>query len=428
MIDMNKIKITPKSNLKGEITAPGDKSISHRSVMIGSIAKGITEINGFLHGEDCIATINAFRKMGVDIQETGDGKVIVYGVGLDGLKEPDDILDMGNSGTSMRLISGILAGQPFYSVLTGDSSLRSRPMKRVADPLRLMGAKIYGRSGDFAPLTILGGNLKAIDYQTLLASAQIKSSILLAGLYADGETYVTETAESRDHTERMLRSFGAEVKSIGLTHSVKGRPKLVGHEINVPGDISSAAYFIVAGLLCPNLEIIIKNVGINPTRTGIIDALKAMGGNIVIENVREKDEPVADLIARSSQLKGAKFSGEIIVRMIDEIPILVLAATQADGETVIKDAGELKVKESDRINTTVAEFRKIGAELDGLDDGFVIAGKSRIKGGECESHGDHRLAMSLAIAGLISESGTDINNIECVNTSFPEFWEILNLL
>ena len=422
------IKITPKSNLKGEITAPGDKSISHRSVIIGSIAKGITEINGFLHGEDCIATISAFRKMGVDIQETGDGKIIVHGVGLDGLKEPDDILDMGNSGTSMRLISGILAGQPFYFVLTGDSSLRSRPMKRVADPLRLMGAKIYARNGDLAPLTILGGNLKAIDYKTPVASAQIKSSILLAGLYADGETFVTETAESRDHTERMLRSFGAEVTSIGLTHRVQGRPELVGHKINVPGDISSAAYFIVAGLLCPNSEIIIKNVGINPTRTGIIDALKQMGGNIVIENIREKDEPVADLIVRSSQLKGAKFSGEIIVRMIDEIPILVLAATQADGETMIRDAGELRVKESDRITTTVAEFRKIGAELDGLDDGFIITGKSKIKGGECESYGDHRLAMSLAIAGLISESGTDIDNIECVNTSFPEFWEMLNSL
>jgi 3-phosphoshikimate 1-carboxyvinyltransferase len=427
MVKKLNIKISPKSNLKGEITAPGDKSISHRSVIIGSIAKGITEINGFLHGEDCIATISAFRKMGVDIQETGDGQVIVHGIGLDGLKEPDDILDMGNSGTSMRLISGILAGQPFYSVLTGDSSLRSRPMKRVADPLRLMGAKIYARKGDLAPLTILGGNLKAINYQTPVASAQIKSSILLAGLYADGETFVTETAKSRDHTERMLRSFGAEVISVGLTHKVQG-PELVGHKINVPGDISSAAYFIVAGLLCPNSEITIKNVGINPTRTGIIDALKAMGGNIAVENIREKDEPVADLIVRSSQLKGAKFSGEIIVRMIDEIPILVLAATQADGETIINDAGELKVKESDRINTTVTEFRKIGAELDGLNNGFVITGKSKIKGGECESHGDHRLAMSLAIAGLISESGTDIDNITCVNTSFPEFWKMLNSL
>ena len=422
------IIIYPKSNLKAEIYAPGDKSISHRSVMIGSIAKGITQINGFLHGEDCIATINAFRKMGVNIEEVSKDRIIVYGVGLDGLKEPDDVLDMGNSGTSMRLISGILAGQSFYSVLTGDNSLRNRPMGRIADPLRLMGANIYGRSGDFAPLTIIGGKLKAIDYQTPTASAQVKSAILLAGLYADGETSVTETAKSRDHTERMLQSFGADIRSIGLTYKIQGRPELIGRNINIPGDISSAAYFIVAGLLCPNSEIVIKNVGVNPTRTGIIDALKAMGANIKVENLKEEDEPIADLVVKSSQLKGATFSGDIIVRMIDEIPILVLSATQAEGETIIRDASELKVKESDRISTTVTEFRKIGAELSALDDGFVIAGKSKIKGGECESHGDHRLAMSLAIAGLISENGTIINDIECVNTSFPQFWEMLSFL
>ncbi len=427
---MNKQSITiyKKSNIKAEIYAPGDKSISHRSVMIGSIAKGITQINGFLHGEDCIATINAFRKMGVNIEEISEDKVVIYGVGLDGLKEPDNVLDMGNSGTSMRLISGILAGQPFYSVLTGDNSLRKRPMKRVTDPLRLMGATIYARKGDFAPLTIIGGNLKAIDYHTSTASAQVKSAILLAGLYAEGETTVTENTRSRDHTERMLRSFGADLKSVGLTCKIQGRPKLIGHDINVPGDISSASYFIVAGLLCPNSEIIIKNVGVNPTRTGIIDALKTMGGDINIENLREEDEPIADLIVRSSQLKGATFSGDIIVRMIDEIPILVLSATQAEGETIIRDASELKVKESDRISTTVMEFCKIGAELSALDDGFVISGKCKIKGGECDSHGDHRLAMSLAIAGLISENGVIINNIECVNTSFPQFWQMLSLL
>jgi len=425
---MSKItNIQPKSNLKGEIYPPGDKSISHRSVMIGSIAKGITEITNFLNGEDCIATIKAFEKMGVTIEGKGTRNLKVYGVGLDGLKEPDDVLDMGNSGTSTRLIAGILAGQPFYSVMTGDSSLRSRPMKRVADPLRLMSAKIYGRKGDLAPLAIIGGNLKAIDYQTPVASAQIKSCILLAGLYADGETSVTEIAESRDHTERMLRSFGAEITSNGLIHRVKGRPELIGHRINVPGDISSAAYFIVAGLLCPDSEIIIKNVGVNPTRTGIIDALKEMGGQIDIQNLREEsDEPVADIYVKSSQLKGCSFSGDIIVRMIDEIPILVLAATQAEDETTIRDAEELRVKESDRIATTVTEFRKIGAELDELEDGIIIAGRSILKGGDCESHGDHRMAMSLAIAGLISETGTIIHNIECVNTSFPEFWEILS--
>jgi len=424
---MNTMIIKPKSNLKGEIHPPGDKSISHRSVMIGSIAKDVTEITNFLNGEDCIATIKAFQKMGVKIEGTGTSSITVHGVGIDGLKEPDDVLSMGNSGTSMRLISGVLAGQPFYSVMIGDSSLRSRPMKRVADPLRLMGAQVYGRKGDLAPLTIIGGNLKSIDYKTPVASAQIKSCILLAGLYADGETSVTEVAESRDHTERMLRSFGAEITSNGLIHKVKGHPELVGHQVNVPGDISSAAYFIVAGLLCPNSEIIIKNVGVNPTRTGIIDALKQMGANINIENLREEsDEPVADIFVRSSQLKGCSFAGEIIVRMIDEIPVLVLAATQADGETIIRDAKELRVKESDRITATVSEFRKIGAELDELEDGMIIAGGSRLKGGECESHGDHRMAMSLAIAGLISESGVTIHNIECINTSFPEFREILS--
>lgn len=426
---MNNITILPKTSLKGEIHPPGDKSISHRSVMIGSIAEGATEITNFLNGEDCIATIKAFEKMGVAIDGKGTNNVIVHGVGLDGLKEADDVLDMGNSGTSTRLIAGILAGQPFYSVMTGDASLRSRPMKRVADPLRLMGAKVYGRKGDYAPLTILGGNLKAIDYQTPVASAQIKSCILLAGLYADGETSVTEVAESRDHTERMLRSFGAEIMSSNLVHSVQGRPKLVGHKVNVPSDISSAAYFIVAGLICPNSEIIIKNVGVNPTRTGIIDALKQMGGNIDIQNIREEsDEPVADLYIRSSKLKGASFSGDIIVRMIDEIPILVLAGTQAEGKTTIRDAHELRVKESDRITTTVTEFRKIGAELDELEDGIIVAGESKLKGGDCESHGDHRMAMSLAIAGLVSETGTAIHNIECVNTSFPEFWEMLSSL
>jgi 3-phosphoshikimate 1-carboxyvinyltransferase len=424
---MSKITILPKTNLKGEIHPPGDKSISHRSVMIGSIAERTTEVTNFLNGDDCIATIKAFEKMGVTIEGKGTSKVIIHGVGLDGLKEPDDILDMGNSGTSTRLIAGILAGQPFYSVMTGDNSLRRRPMKRVAEPLRQMGAQIYGRKGDLAPLSIIGGNLKAIDYQTPVASAQIKSCILLAGLYADGETSVTEVAESRDHTERMLRSFGAEISSLSLKHSVKGRPKLVGHKINVPGDISSSAYFIVAGLICPNSEIIIRNVGVNPTRTGIIDALKQMGGYIEIQNLREEsDEPTADLYIKSSQLKGASFSGDIIVRMIDEIPILVLAGTQAKGETIIKDAQELRVKESDRITNAVTEFRKIGAELDELDDGMIISGDSKLKGGICESHGDHRMAMSLAIAGLVSDTGVTINDIDCVNTSFPEFWKLVS--
>jgi len=420
-----KMTVQPRSGLRGEIEPPGNKSISHRAVMIGAIADGITEVTNFLSGEDCIATIKAFENMGVRVEGTGNVKV--YGAGLDGLKEPTDVLDMGNSGTSMRLISGILAGQPFYSVLTGDSSLRSRPMNRIAEPLRLMGAKIHARAGDLAPLTILGGKLHPIDYKTPVASAQIKSCILLAGLYADGETTVTETAESRDHTERMLKAFGAEVASHGLTRKVKGRPKLTGQKINVPGDISSAAYFMVAAILCRDSDVTLRNVGVNPTRTGILDALRAMGGRISLENYREESgEPVADIRVRSSRLKGGDFSGNIIVRMIDEIPLLAVAATQAEGETKIREAAELRVKESDRIAATVSELRKLGAQIEELDDGMIIAGRSKLRGGECESHGDHRMAMSLAIAGLVSERETTIHNIECVNTSFPTFWEMLS--
>jgi len=424
-----KIAIEPKNGLRGEIHPPGDKSISHRSVMMGAIAEGVTEIENFLTGEDCIATIGAFENMGVSIEGTGTSSVMVHGVGLNGLKEPGDILDMGNSGTSMRLISGILAGQPFYSVMTGDASLRSRPMNRIADPLRLMGAKVYGRAGDHAPLTIMGGDLEPIRYKTPVASAQIKSCILLAGLFAHGETVVTEPAASRDHTERMLRSFGADILCDGLTRRVKGKPKLIGHKITVPGDISSAAYFLMAALLCRDSEVVIRNVGVNPTRAGILDALKAMGALISLENYREgSGEPVADLRVRSSQLKGGNFSGGLIVRMLDEIPLLALAATQADGETTIRDAAELRVKETDRIAATASELRKIGAQVEEFDDGMVIAGGCKLKGGECKSHGDHRIAMSLAVAGLISESGVEIHDAACVNTSFPGFWEMLSSL
>jgi len=424
-----KVAVEPKSGLRGEIYPPGDKSISHRSVMMGAIAEGVTEIENFLPGEDCIATIGAFENMGVSIEGVGTSSIRVQGVGLDGLKEPGDVLDMGNSGTSMRLISGILAGQPFYSVMTGDASLRSRPMKRIAEPLRLMGAQIYGREGDHAPLTIMGGDLKPIHYQTPVASAQIKSCVLLAGLFADGETTVTEPAASRDHTERMLRAFGADIECEGLTRRVKGKPKLTGHKITVPGDISSASYFLMAAVLCRNSDVIIRNVGVNPTRAGLLDALKAMGAQISLENYRAgSGEPVADLHVKSSQLKGAEFGGDLIVKMLDEIPLLAVAATQADGETTIRDAAELRVKETDRIAATVSELRKIGAQVEEFEDGMVIAGGDKLKGGECKSHGDHRMAMSLAVAGLISEVGVTIHDIACVNTSFPGFWEMLSSL
>lgn len=424
-----KIIIKPKSGLQGEIQPPGDKSISHRSVMIGAISEQVTEVENFLSGEDCIATIRAFEGMGVRVEWRGETALRVYGVGLHGLKEPDNILDMGNSGTSMRLISGILSGQPFYSVMTGDKSLRSRPMSRITDPLRLMGARIYGRKGELAPLTVLGGKLKPISYQTPVASAQIKSCILLAGLFTDGETVVTEPAESRDHTERMLKGFGAELVSQGLTKRIKGGPRMMGHKITVPGDISSASYFLVAAMLCRDSDIMIRNVGVNPTRTGILDALKSMGGDIAFENFREESgEPVADLHVRSSQLNGADFSGDLIVRMLDEIPLLVVAATQAVGKTTIRNAAELRVKESDRIASTVTELRRLGANIEELNDGMIIYGRTQLNGGECESHGDHRMAMSLAIAGLISRTETTIHDVECVKTSFPDFWETLSLL
>jgi 3-phosphoshikimate 1-carboxyvinyltransferase len=397
--------------------------------MISAIAEGVTEIENFLPGEDCIATIRAFQNMGVRVEGASTESVRVHGVGLDGLEEPGDVLDMGNSGTSMRLISGILAGQPFYSVMTGDSSLRSRPMKRIVEPLRLMGARIYGRKGDLAPLTIVGGGLKPIHYRTPVASAQIKSCILLAGLFADGETIVTEPAASRDHTERMLRSFGAEVVSHGLSRRVKGRPKLAGHRITVPGDISSASYFLAAAMLCRDSDVVLRNVGVNPTRAGLLEALKAMGGQVSLENQREElGEPVSDLHVRSSQLKGVEFRGDLIVRMLDEIPLLAVAATQADGETRIRDAAELRVKETDRIAATVSELRKLGAQIEELDDGMIIAGGGGLRGGECESHGDHRMAMSLAVAGLMSEIGTTIHDVTCVNTSFPGFWDVLSSL
>ena len=421
--------VQPKTGLRGNIHPPGDKSISHRAIMIGALAEGITEVENFLASEDCIATIRAFEHMGVHIEGKGTSNVRIHGVGLDGLKEPADVLDMGNSGTSTRLISGILAGQPFYSVMTGDDSLRSRPMKRIADPLRLMGARVYGRKNDLAPLTIIGGDLKSISYRTPVASAQIKSCILLAGLFADAETIVTEPSESRDHTERMLRAFGAEVVSQGLMRKVRSRAKMAGQRIAVPCDISSASYFLVAAMLCPDSELVIRNVGVNPTRAGILEALKAMGGQVSLENSRiESDEPVADLHVRSSELKGGDFGGDLIVRMIDEIPLLAVAATQANGETRIRDAAELRVKETDRIAATVSELRKLGAQVEELDDGMIIAGAGGLTGGKCESHGDHRMAMSLAVAGLVSRSGTTIHDVECVNTSFRGFWEMLSSL
>jgi len=425
---MQKITINPAESVNGQINVPGDKSISHRAVMIGSLAEGVTRIQNFLMGEDCLNTLKAFRAMGVQAEVASDGMVTIHGNGLDGLREPEDVLDIGNSGTSIRIMSGVLAGQPFYSVITGDSSIRRRPMGRITEPLKKMGAQIFGRgNGDLAPLTIIGGNLKPIYYKSPVASAQVKSSILMAGLFADGYTRVAEPAQSRDHTERMLRFFGAEVQSYGLIHQLKGLPRLKGKEIIVPGDISSAAYFLVAAAITPESEILVKDVGINPTRTGILEALTQMGANIQVENRQEVNgEPIADIRVYHSKLQGATFKGDIIVKMIDEIPLLAVAATQAEGETVIRDAKELRVKETDRIAAMTRELRKMGAEVEPLEDGMVISGNQKLRGAECESHGDHRIAMSVAVAALIADDETVISDIDCVETSFPGFWELLD--
>ena len=418
-----------KNFLKGKITVPGDKSISHRAVMFGSIAKGTTEIKGFLQGADCLSTIGCFRKMGVDIINDGNS-VTVHGNGLRGLTAPDGILDVGNSGTTTRLISGILAGQKFTSVLNGDASIQKRPMDRVIKPLRMMGADICGHDGTgFTPLTISPAGLSGIHYDSPVASAQVKSCILLAGLYANGTTSVTEPSLSRNHTELMLSAFGADIRAEGCTASIRPADELFGQSVHVPGDISSAAYFIAAGLLGDNNEILIENVGINPTRDGIIRVCRAMGGNIELLNERtESGEPVADLLVRSSSLHGTVVEGDIIPTLIDEIPVIAVLAAFADGKTVIRDAAELKVKESDRIATVVDNLSRMGADITGTDDGMIINGGNPLHGAVIDTYMDHRLAMSFAIAALNADGTTTINDAEVVNISYPGFYKDLSKL
>lgn len=425
---MKSITIKKSNSLKGEITVPGDKSISHRAIMLGSIADGDTTIKGLLKGEDNMATLKAFRQMGVRIDERENDTIAIQGKGLHGLTEPQDVTDAGNSGTTMRLLTGLLSGQNFFSVITGDQYLRKRPMKRVVEPLSQMGARIFGReNGNKAPVAIIGSKLKVITYNSPVASAQVKSAILLAGLYADGRTTVTEPTISRDHTERMLAHFGAEVKRSGTTVSIKGGQKLIGKEIVVPGDISSAAFFMVAALITEDSELLIKNVGINPTRTGIIDILQAMGGNLKILNGREvSGEPVGDIMVKSSRLKGIEIKGDMIPRAIDELPVVAVAAAFAEGTTTIKDAKELKVKETDRIESMTSELRRIGVKVTPLPDGMTIEGGKRPIGNDsCNSWGDHRVAMSMIVAGLSSEKGITISNTDCIDTSFPGFMELL---
>ena len=419
----------PGKGLKGEITVPGDKSISHRSVILGSIAEGRTEISGFLEGEDNLSTIAAFSLMGVNIERDGS-RVTVEGRGLDGLQEPTDVINAGNSGTTTRLLLGLLAGRPFFSVITGDESLRSRPMKRVVEPLTQMGAVITGRKGSSVlPLSVSGRRLKGIAYRTPVASAQLKSAILLAGLSADGETIVNEPEKSRDHTERMLRLFGVDVKTSGNSTSVRSTNRLTGCKIIVPGDISSAAFFMAGAAFTTGSELLIKDTGINPTRVGIIDILKKMGGSIELNSVRESSgEPVGDILVRGSRLKGVDIDGSELLPAIDEFPIICVAAAFAEGTTRISGAGELRVKESDRIAVMSECLAAIGIKNTEIEDGIIIEGlgAKNAKGGTIKSYGDHRIAMALAMAALRTETGVEIEGAASVDVSFPGFFKLLS--
>ncbi len=417
--------IQPASHLKGTLSIPGDKSISHRSIMFGSIAKGTTKIHNFLMGDDCLSTIECFRKLGIDI-EMHNHYILVHGKGLHGLEPAAEILDCGNSGTTTRLISGILAGQPFTSTLTGDASIQKRPMKRIIEPLRQMHAAIEGKDDNFCPLTISPSTLEGICYTSPVASAQVKSCVLLAGLYANTPTTVCEPALSRDHTERMLSAFGAIIERKDKCVTIYPNPELEAMEVIVPGDISSAAFFMVAGLIVPNSKLILQNVGINPTRRGILDALLAMGGRITCFNERELcGEPVCDMIIESSDLHGITIEGDIIPTMIDEIPAFAVAALFAHGTTIIKDAKELRVKESNRIDTMCHELGKMGAVIRPLEDGMIIEGNATLHGAILESYDDHRIAMSLAVAALKATTPSQILNSECIRISYPHFFEHL---
>lgn len=421
--------LTRKTRLKGTLTVPGDKSISHRAVMFGALAEGTTTIHGFLKGADCLSTIGCFQAMGIDIEEKED-TIYVHGKGLRGLQAPDGVLDVGNSGTTTRLISGILVGQNFTSELSGDASLNTRPMKRIIAPLSMMGADITSKNGDgCAPLLIHGRPLSAIHYDSPVASAQVKSCVLLAGLYADGETSVTEPALSRDHTERMLRSFGADIRTEGRTCTIIPPKALHGQHIEVPGDISSAAFFIAAACITPDSDVLIQNVGINPTRAGILEVCRAMGADVSLENVREAGgEPVADIRARTSRLKGTVIEGDIIPTLIDELPVIALMACFAEGQTIIRDAHELRVKESDRIAIVSNNLQAMGADVIPTDDGFLInsqQGTLTLHGASINCAMDHRIAMTFAVAGLNADGETVITDSDCVDVSYPDFFRQL---
>lgn len=412
--------------LHGELAVPGDKSISHRSVMFGALSDGITEAENFLTGADCLSTIRCFRQMGIPIEQSGT-TVRIHGKGLHGLSQPSAVIDAGNSGTTVRLLSGILAGQPFDSTITGDASIQKRPMKRVMTPLSQMGASVSSVNGNgCAPLHMEGRPLHGIHYVSPVASAQVKSCILLAGLYADAPTSVTEPAISRNHSELMLRYFGADIRCEGTTATILPDPKLTGQKVNVPGDISSAAYFIAAALLVPGSEVLLRNVGINPTRDGMLRVVRAMGGDVTLVNENlDGAEPCADLLIRSSLLHATTVAGELIPTLIDELPVIAILAAFAEGTTIIRDAAELKVKESDRIAVMTENLRRMGAEVEPTDDGMIIHGGKPLHGAVIDPHLDHRIAMSFAVAALAADGETNIQDADCVKISYPGFYEDL---
>ncbi|MBC1918195.1 3-phosphoshikimate 1-carboxyvinyltransferase [Listeria booriae] len=415
--------VTNKQGLNGTIRVPGDKSISHRSIMFGALANGTTTVSNFLKGEDCLSTIGVFRALGVRIEEFPD-KIVVHGTGWDGLKRPDETLDVGNSGTTIRLMLGILAGRPFDATLEGDASIAKRPMGRVMLPLREMGAIFEAKDANFAPVKVTGTKLQPMTYTLPVASAQVKSAIIFAALQADGETTIIEKEKTRDHTEQMIRQFGGAITTDGLTIHVNGGQEFQGQNVVVPGDISSAAFFIVAGLIIPNSKIRLENVGLNPTRTGIIDVVKEMGGKITVEQTSKAgDEPAGTVIVERSDLKGIEIGGDIIPRLIDELPVIALLASQATGQTVIKDAEELKVKETNRIDAVVTELSKMGVALVGTDDGMIIEGNQTLHGATVQSYGDHRMGMMLQVAALLADSDVTLEKAEAINVSYPSFFE-----
>ena len=417
-----------KPALTGSVQVPGDKSISHRAIMFGALAQGTTTIEGFLMGDDCLSTISCFRSLGIDIQIDGEHVTVESG-GRKAWKEPDAVLDTGNSGTTTRLMLGLLAGTDFHSVMAGDESIARRPMKRIVEPLRLMGADIRGRAnGHYTPLAVQGTKLQAIDYTMPVASAQVKSAVLLAGLSAQGTTTVHEPVPSRDHTEIMLKHFGADISRDGDVISLSGGQELRAAHVQVPGDISSAAFLIGAALIAEGSEVTLENVGINPTRTGLLDVFESMGADIQASGHKSTGEQAADLTVRSTHLAGTEIGGDLIPRLIDEIPLIALVATQAQGKTVIRDAEELRVKETDRIQAVVTELKKLGANIEATEDGMVIQGPTPLSGAALASYGDHRLGMMAAVAALIADGPVTIDEPGCISISYPNFFEHLDKL